>query len=164
MFREMRRSRQAMSREECDKVLMRGSSGVLALQGDDGFPYAVPISYFYDGSKLYFHCAKTGHKIDAIMRSTKASFCVIDQDMVIPEKYTTYFRSVIVFGNIYIMHDEMDIAEQIEKLALKYAPNDSAENRKNEIEREWSALCMLEMIPEHISGKEGKELVKLKQK
>lgn len=162
MFREMRRKRQALTRAECDDILYRGSSGVLALHGDDGFPYAVPISYFYDGAKLYFHCAKTGHKIDAILRSPKASFCVIDQDMVIPEKYTTYFRSVIVFGNIRIMDDEREMAEHIEKLALKYAPGDSAENRRNEIEREWSALCMLEMTPEHISGKQAKELINSK--
>lgn len=159
MFRDMRRKRQVLVKEECDKILKRGTSGVLALQGDDGFPYAVPISYLYDGSKLYFHCAKAGHKIDAIMRSPKASFCVIDQDRVVPEKYTTYFRSVIVFGTIRIIDDEREIAESIEKLALKYAPDDSAESRKDEIARYRSSLCMLEMMPEHISGKQAKELM-----
>lgn len=100
MFREMRQKRQALSKEDCDDVLYLGTSGVLALAGDDGYPYAVPISYVYDGEKLYFHGAKAGHKMDAILREPKASFCVIDQDQIVPEEYTTYFRSVIAFGKI----------------------------------------------------------------
>jgi len=98
MFREMRRFRQALSQDDCAEVLRRNSSGVLAVSGDDGYPYAVPLSYVYAGSKLYFHCAPVGHKIDAIEKNSKVSFCVIDKDEVVPEKYTTYFRSVILFG------------------------------------------------------------------
>lgn len=100
MFREMRRKRQLLSEKESIDVLARGTAGVLALLGDDDYPYAVPISYVYNDSKLYFHGAKTGHKIDAIKECSKASFCVIDQDNIVPEEYTTYFRSVIAFGKI----------------------------------------------------------------
>ena len=71
MFREMRRKKQVMSEELTKEVLINGTSGVLALEGDDGYPYAVPVSYVYDGEKLYFHCAKEGHKIDAIKRNEK---------------------------------------------------------------------------------------------
>ena len=159
MFREMRRKKQALSQEECAAVLRRGTSGVLALSGDGGYPYAVPISYVYDGRELYFHCAKSGHKLDAIRRSPKASFCVIDQDRVVPEEYTTYFRSVIVFGTIRILEDEQEKRAAIEKLAAKYAPDDPPENRQRAISREWAPLCMLAMTPEHISGKEAVELV-----
>ena len=85
MFRDLRRKKQLLSREETTAVLNRGTSGVLALSGDDGYPYAVPISYVYDQEQetIYFHCAKSGHKLDAIQRSDKASFCVIDQDQEI---------------------------------------------------------------------------------
>ena len=100
--------------------------GVLALSGDDDYPYAVPISYVFDGAKLYFHCAKDGHKLDAIQRSSKASFCVIDQDQIVPEKYTTYFRSVIAFGQIRIIQDEKEKRAAIEKLAKKYSPDEDA--------------------------------------
>ena len=96
MFRELRRKKQVLSEEESAKILKNGTSGVLALAGDNDYPYAVPISYVYDGEKLYFHCAGSGHKLDAIKRNPKASFCVIDQDLVVPEEYTSYFRSVIV--------------------------------------------------------------------
>ena len=106
MFRELRRKRQALSNEACSEILHRGTSGVLALAGGEGYPYAVPISYVYDGEKLYFHSAKAGHKLDAILREPKASFCVIDQDQIVPEEYTTYFRSVIAFGRIRILEDE----------------------------------------------------------
>ena len=161
MFRELRRKKQALSKEESAAILNSGTSGVLALAGDDDYPYAVPISYVYDGKKIYFHCAQSGHKLDAIRRNPKASFCVIGQDYIVPERYTTYFRSVIIFGTVRILENEEEKRAAIEKLALKYAPDDSAENREKAIEREWKPLCMLEMTPEHISGKEAIELTKL---
>ena len=160
MFRELRRKRQALSKEDCAAILNRGTSGVLALAGDDDYPYAVPISYVYDGEKLYFHCAKSGHKLDAICRNPKASFCVIDIDEIVPEEYTTYFRSVIVFGKIRILEDDGEKRSAIEKLALKYAPDDTMENRQEAIDKEWKPLCTLEMVPEHISGKEAIELAR----
>ncbi len=163
MFREMRRKKQAISMEESAEVLMRGTSGVLALLGDDGYPYAVPISYVYDGAHIYFHCAKAGHKLDAIKRDSKASFCVIDKDEVIPEKYTSYYRSVIVFGTIRVIQDEQEKREAIEKLALKYVPEDTAAHRKSAIDQEWGPLCMLEMMIDHLTGKEAIELVQAKR-
>ena len=158
MFREMRRKNQQLSQEECRQVLDRGSSGVLALLGDGGYPYALPISYVYDREHIYFHCARTGHKLDAIAREPRCSFCVIDQDQVVPEEYTTYFRSVIVFGQMRVIIDESEKRAAIEKLAVKYAPSDTAENRDAFIQKEWAPLCMLEMNIEHMSGKEAREL------
>lgn len=163
MFREMRRKKQALPAEEVSAILRRGTSGVLALSGDDDYPYAVPISYVFDGAKLYFHCAKGGHKLDAIQRSSKASFCVIDQDQIVPEKYTTYFRSVIAFGEIRIIEDEKEKRAAIEKLTKKYSPDGDAAGRRKEIDREWKTLCMLEMCIDHMTGKEAIELVKNRQ-
>ena len=160
IFREMRRKIQALSQQETDDILDRGSSGVLAVMGDNDYPYTVPISYVYVDGKIYFHSAKSGHKIDAIMRNEKASFCVIDKDSVIPEEYTTYFRSVIAFGKIKVIEDEKEKKTAIEKLAIKYAPGDTAANRDNEISRDWQNLCMLEMTIDHVTGKEAIELAK----
>ena len=159
MFPAMRRKKQLLSQEETAAVLARGSSGVLALAGDDGYPYAVPLSYVYDGGRLYFHCARSGHKLDAIRRCEKASFCVIDQDQIIPEEYTSYFRSVIAFGRVRILEDEGEKRAAIEKLALKYAPDSTVEDRKQVIQKEWEPLCMLEMELDHVTGKEAIELV-----
>ncbi len=158
-FRKMRRFKQQLSQEEVDKILEKGTAGTLALAGDDGYPYAVPISYVYTDGRLYLHCAKAGHKLDAIRRNPKASFCVIDQDQIAPEKFTTYFRSVIAFGKIHEIKDEIQKREAIEKLALKYASSISQDLREAEITREWPGLVMLEMEIEHLTGKKAIELV-----
>lgn len=160
MFREMRRKKQLLSKRESIEVLVNGTAGVLALSGDDDYPYAVPVSYVYDNSKIYFHGAKAGHKIDAVKKCSKASFCVIDQDNIVPEEYTTYFRSVIAFGKIRILDDEKEIREAIEKLAVKYYPEDDDTNREKAINNEWKPLCMMEFSVEHLTGKEAIELVK----
>lgn len=86
----MRRNRQQLSDEESISILEKATSGTLALLGDNGYPYAVPISYVYSEGKLFFHSALSGHKIDAIRNCDKTSFCVVDQDEVIPKKYTTF--------------------------------------------------------------------------
>ena len=159
MFREMRRKRQMLSEDDCKIILREGTSGVLALSGDDGYPYAVPLSYVYDGEKIFFHCAKSGHKLDAIRRNPKASFCVIGQDKVVPEEYTTDYRSVIAFGTVRILEDDREKYDSVREIALKYAPLDTEEQRRAAIEREWSGLCMLEMTIEHLTGKEARELM-----
>ena len=100
MFRPMRRSAQALDGGACVEILERGTSGVLALAGDGGWPYAVPLSYVYSDGKLYFHCAKSGHKLDAVRECDKASFCVVARDDVVPEEFTTRYVSVIAFGRV----------------------------------------------------------------
>ena len=89
-FRDMRRKRQQLSEAESIGILQKATSGTLALLGDNGYPYAVPISYVYHEGKLYFHSALSGHKVDAIRQCDKASFCVIELDDVQPKKYTTF--------------------------------------------------------------------------
>ena len=155
----MRRNVQQLSQEESEAVLLRGTAGVLALAGDKAFPYAVPISYVYDGEHIYFHSATEGHKIDAIERNPNASFAVIDQDEVIPEKYTTAFRSVIVFGSIRIIGDDTEKRAAVRKLALKYAPDNTEQQHAAEIDGAWSRFCMLEMSIAHMTGKQAIELV-----
>ena len=118
MFREMRRKRQMLSEDDCKIILREGTSGVLALSGDDGYPYAVPLSYVYDGEKIFFHCAKSGHKLDAIRRNPKASFCVIGQDKVVPEEYTTDYRSVIAFGTVRILEDDREKYDSVRRSPL----------------------------------------------
>lgn len=158
-FRKMRRIRQQLSKEECVEILERNTSGVLAVLGDGGYPYAVPLSYVYFDNNLYFHCAKSGHKLDAINGCDKVSFCVIDQDLVVPEEYTSYFRSVILFGRAKVMECDSEIRSAIERLAMKYAPEDSRESRDAAIEKEYHVMRMVKIEVEHLSGKEAIELV-----
>jgi len=157
MFREMRRNRQQLSEEESLAVLERGTSGVLAVLGDEGYPYAVPLSYVYRNGKIYFHCAKSGHKLEALKHCGKVSFCVVDQDQVKPEEYTTYFRSVIAFGNARILEAEEEKRAAVLLLAEKYCPS-QRDGWQEAIDREWKALCMVEIRIEHMTGKQAREL------
>ena len=157
MFRKMRRYTQQLPDDEALEILKNASSGTLALLGDEGYPYAVPLSYVYHEGKLYFHCAKEGHKIDAIRNCDKASFCVIAEDDVVPDEFTTYFKSVIAFGKVRIIEDAGEMRRFIEILSDKYCPVDVS-LRDKEISGSISRLGMLEFTIEHLTGKEAKEL------
>lgn len=158
-MREMRRKKQLLSKEDSIQVLEKGTSGVLAVYGDDGYPYAVPLSYIYDNHRIYFHSALSGHKLDAIKGNNKVSFCVIDKDQIVPEEYTTYFRSVIVFGTAKLLESESEKRQAIEILAAKYSP-EQIQGRKQEIDKSIQHLCMIELSIDHMSGKEAIELVR----
>ncbi|MCC8073659.1 MAG: pyridoxamine 5'-phosphate oxidase family protein [Clostridiales bacterium] len=158
-FREMRRKKQELSYDECIKILEKNTSGVLSVLGDGGYPYAVPLNYVYFDNKIYFHCARSGHKLDAVKNCDKASFCVINQDVVVPEEYTSHYQSVILFGRASVVTNEAEIHDSITKLAIKYAPNDTADNRNKAIENDYNLLCMLKIEIEHITGKQAKELM-----
>ena len=158
-FRDMRRKRQLLSEEDSIDILTKATAGTLALLGDNDYPYAVPISYVYQERKLYFHSALAGHKVDAIRKCDKASFCVIDKDEVHPEKYTTFFRSVIAFGRIHIIEDEQKKQETARMLGNRYNPNND-ESLQKEIESGISRMLMIRLDIEHLTGKEAIELVK----
>ncbi len=160
MFREMRRRKQQLSEDCSIEILKKGSSGVLALLGDEDYPYAVPMSYVYDDGKIYFHGAKEGHRFDTVCRNEKASFCVIEQDIVVPERYLTHYRSVIAFGRIFIIEEETAKRRAIELLADKYHPTATKEVRNCAIEAESVGLCMFVLEIEHMTGKEARELTK----
>lgn len=158
MFRQMRRSAQQLSEAESIDILRRGTSGVLAVQGDGGYPYAVPLSYLHAERRLYFHCATSGHKLDALARDARASFCVIDRDEVLPERFTTAYRSVIVFGRARILNDAGEKRRAIELLTEKYAPEYMTEGRR-EIERTFSRFHIIGLTIEHMSGKQAREFL-----
>lgn len=161
MFRTMRRSRQQLSREECERILADATSGVLAVTGDDGYPYAIPLSHVYQDGKLYFHCAKEGHKIDAIRRNEKVSFCVIAQDKVIPSKRTTAYISVIAFGKAVIVDDELGLRRIAGLIGKKYSSH-YAEDCQRETDHMIAAdrMYCLEITVEHLTGKCGLEVLR----
>jgi len=161
-FRQMRRKRQQLSEEESISILKKATAGTLALLGDDNYPYAVPISYVYADGRLYFHSALSGHKVDAIRKCDKASFCVIEQDDVQPKKYTTFFRSVIAFGRIHIIEDEQAKLKMARMLGNRYNPNDD-ESLQKELEQGLSRMLMIRFDIEHLTGKEAIELVRQRQ-
>lgn len=158
MFRKMRRIKQLMPEAETISVFNRTSCGTLAVMGDDGYPYAVPLSFVYQEKKLYFHCAPQGHKLDAIRANGKASFCVVDKDEIVPEKTTSFFRSAIAFGNAAVVTDEAEKRRALELLAEKYFPGYDELNRK-EVESSLDRVCILCLTIEHMTGKAARELL-----
>lgn len=162
-FRPMRRSRQQLSAEECENILGKATAGTLALLGDGGYPYSLPISFVYHNGKIFFHSALRGHKIDAIRSCDKASFSVIDKDDVKGKEYTTYFRSVICFGKIRIIDNDDEKMAAVRMLGNRYNPNDE-EALAAEIHKSYKGMCMIELDIEHITGKEAIELVRMRQK
>lgn len=152
MFREMRRMKQELSKDEVIEVLDSCHTGVLAVTGDNGYPYAVPISFVYVNGRLLFHCAIVGHKLDAIQRDDRVSFCVVDRDEVIPEKFATVYRSVVVFGRAHILKDDMDRRKALEAINAKYSPG-LEEQGKEEIERNWNRVSIIALDIEHMTGK-----------
>lgn len=158
----MRRRRQQLSHEECIEILNETTSGTLALLGDGGYPYSLPISYVYDNGKLFFHSALKGHKIDAIKQYDKASFSVIDKDDVKAKEYTTYFRSVICFGHIHIIEEESEKMQAVRLLGNRYNPNDD-ESLNKELAKAYKAMSMIELDIEHMTGKEAIELTRMRK-
>ena len=160
MFREMKRGKQLLSMEETAAVLCRGTNGVLACLGDEDYPYAVPLSYVYFNDKIYFHSAKSGHKVDAVMKSPKVSLAVIDEDTIVSEEYTTYFRSVIAFGKARIVEDD-EWLEAFKALVEKYSGDQPTEAKHKEIVGcRQSYIIAIDI--EHITGKEAIEIIKKK--
>ena len=160
-MRPMRRNRQELPQDEALLLLREGTSGVLAVLDGVDEPYAVPLSYVYHQDKIYFHCAREGRKIDAIARHDKVSFCVIAQDQPLPEKFTTLYRSVIVSGRARLITDPDEMRPLLIALGEKYSPG--VPGLDQEIASSLHRVAMIEVTPEHITGKEAIELTRQRQ-
>lgn len=153
MFRKMRRWKQQLTDEECMALLKNEPRGVLGLLGDDAYPYTVPMDFIYDEAahKLYFHSAKEGHKMDALSKHGKASFCVYDKGYRKDGHWSLNIRSVIVFGRIAVVVDQEKALEKLRALAEKYYPD--AESIEKEIAAAGSRAACLEFSIDHMTGK-----------
>lgn len=159
MFREMRRKKQKLNGERTEEILRNGITGIMGVTGDEGYPYTVPLNYVYEEGMIYFHCAKSGHKLDSVRKNNKVSFCVIDQEQIVPEEFTAYFRSVIAFGRASEVESDSEKFRIMRLLNEKYAPG-QGEAGDQAIEKEWNILCVIQIHIEHVTGKEAMELVK----
>lgn len=157
MFREMRRFKQQISTEKCIEMLKKEPRGVLSVLGDEDYPYGMPINFYYDeqDGKIYFHCAKQGHKVDSLNKHDKVSFCIYDQGYQEEGQWPLHINSVIAFGRIKMVEDYEKTVEKSRMLGLKYYP--TAESVEEEIKRDVSRVQLLEMTIEHMTGKLVKE-------
>ena len=154
----MRRFKQLLPDDEAKKILTNATNGIISLTDVDGEPYGVPLSFAYDGDRsIYFHCASTGHKLDCLRHDHRCSFCVVAQDHIVPEEFTTYFRSVIVKGNIFSVSDPDEIRRGLLRLCEKYSPGIDC---SGEINKCMDNVKILRMDITGITGKEAIELVR----
>lgn len=155
-FRFMRRTRQELSREETESILQNGTTGVLAVHGDDGYPYAVPVNYVYKDGKIYFHGAKAGHKFDAMARNEKVSFCVIARDQVVPDEFADYYKSAIAFGRVRLLAGD-EALRAVYDLGYKYNP--APAKVQAEVAKDAAHAACFEIAIDHLTGKQAKGLL-----
>ena len=153
MFREIARKKQELPMDKVVEILEKEKRGVLSVLGDDGYPYGLPINYWYNKENgcLYFHSGKKGHKIDAIEANNKVSFCVYDSGYRKEGEWALNISSVIIFGKMYVIEDFEKSMEICKKLSLKYTPD--MEYIEDEIRTYGKATLCYELRPEHITGK-----------
>ena len=153
MFRELLRKKQQLPEDACIRILKTELRGVLSVLGDDDYPYGMPINHYYceaDG-KLYFHGGKMGHKIDAIKRHDKASFCVYDEGFRKAGEWALNISSVIVFGRIEFVENQETVYQIARELSLKFTDDD--DYIQDEITRFGAGTLMFALVPECITGK-----------
>lgn len=157
MFREIRRKERALSEAEAKTLLEQGRRGVFAVNGDDGYPFALPVNYTYDkeAGKIYFHGAKCGYKVDCLKKSDKVCFTVYGNEHFAEGEWAPYVQSTIVFGRCRLVEDDKLTEERIRELAEKYYP--SREIVEKAMAKGVGAAQLYEITVEHLSGKQIQE-------
>lgn len=155
MFREMRRIKQQLSAEECERILREQPRGVLCVHGEDGYPYGVPIDFLYQDGRLYFHGARGGHKIDALAACDKACLTVLDGGERQEGEWWYTFNSVICFGRCRVVEDDGTRLSVLRTLGMKYIP--TTEEMEATMARSAARTAVLEMEIDYMTGKAVKE-------
>ena len=157
MFRSIRKKKNDIGAEAAEQLLLRCRRGVLALNGMEGYPYAIPINFYFDkeNRKIYFHGAKAGHKIDALRACDKACFTVYGNETVKEEAWAPFMQSAVVFGRCRLMENGPETMARLKQLAMKYYPQEQLADE--EIAKAGRAAQLFEIEIEHISGKEVQE-------
>lgn len=157
MFRPNRRKNKEIGMDEVTKLLVNERRGVLAVNGDDNYPYAIPVNYVYDqeNQKIYFHGAKVGHKVDSLKKSDKVCFTVYGNETIKDIDWAPYMQSVVIFGRCHLIDDAEIAGTWLRQLAMKYYPDNST--IEEEIGVSGKAVQMYVINIEHLSGKEIQE-------
>lgn len=154
MFRPIRRKKRELCEEDAKKLLLNEKRGVLAVNGDDGYPFAIPVNYLYDpqAGKIYIHGARAGHKVDSLKKSDKVCFTVYGNAQKKEDDWAWYVQSTVVFGRCRMIEDSPQIEERVRALAQRYYPNQ--EEIEAEIARDIRGVMLYEITIEHLSGKQ----------
>lgn len=153
MFRNMRRKKQQLSQDICFDILKSEKRGVLAVNGENGYPYAIPMNFLFDQSSnaIYLHSAKEGHKIDAIAANDKVCFTTWNRGIQQEGDWSYFVDSVVIFGRAHIVEDTDEMLRTIKPFAMKY--NSDEQEVDEDIARSMPRLAMIRIDIEHMSGK-----------
>lgn len=153
MFRELIRKNKKLSEGDCVYILKKETRGVLSVQGDDGYPYGMPMNHLYDeeSGAIYFHCGKEGHRVDSLKKCDKVSFCVYDKGERAEGQWAWVVKSVIVFGRMEMIDDLSEIEKITRKLSYKFTNDEKY--IENEIKSSAHRTLLLKLVPENICGK-----------
>ena len=153
MFREMRRIKQELPLEEAKSLLMKNKRGVLSFNGEDDYPYAIPINFLYDEeeNKIYFHGAKSGYKFDCIRKNNKACFVTYGDQELSDNGWSYYLKSLVAFGEIEIIEDRDLAAKKLIELASRYYPSMSEIN--GTMERSFKNTLVYSLSIHHMTCK-----------
>lgn len=157
MFRPIRKKKNQISDEAAKELLRTSRRGVFAVNGDDGYPYAIPINFLYDedAQKIYFHGSRAGHKVDSLRACDKVCFTVYGNETVRDEPWAPYMQSVVVFGRCRLLESGEESLALVKRFAMKYYPDESLVDI--EFAEGGKAVQMYEITIEHYSGKEVQE-------
>ena len=157
MFRKIRKIKNEINQEDVKELLKTSRRGILAMNGDDGYPYAIPVNYFYDETdgKIFFHGAKAGYKVDCLKSSDKVCFTVIGSEMIRAEEWAPYMQSVVIFGRCQLIDDKQNAMKRLKDFAMKYYPSENMV--LDEIKEDGKATQMFEIDIEYMTGKEVQE-------
>ena len=157
MFRDIRKKKNQISTEAAEQLLIQARRGVLAVNGREGYPYAIPINYYYDreAQKIYFHGARAGHKAEAIRAYDKVCFTVYGGEFYKNDHWAPYVQSVLVYGRCRLVENIAVTEARVRELAMKYYP--SAEEVEAEIAKDLRAVQLYEITVEHMTGKQVHE-------
>ena len=157
MFRKIRKFKNEINQAEVNELLKTSKRGVLAMNGDDGYPYAVPVNYFYDENegRIVFHSAKAGYKVDCLKSSNKVCFTVLGSETIRDEAWAPYMQSVVIFGRCKLIDNKQTAMERLKDFAMKYYPSEDLVI--DEIKADGKAVQMFEIDIEYMTGKEVQE-------
>ena len=157
MFRTIRKKKNELDKNAAENLLKNSRRGVLAVNGDDGYPYAIPINYVYDQDtgKIYFHGARVGHKVDALQTCDKVCFTVYGNETIKEESWAPFMQSTVVFGRCHLVEAGEKATALLRQFAMKYYPDEQMVDE--EIARAGKAAQIFEIEIEHLSGKEIQE-------
>jgi len=158
MFRPIRKVKNEISVEEAKELLKSERRGVLSVNGDDGYPYAIPINFYFneEENKIFFHGARAGHKVDSLKKDDKVCFTVYGNEQIKKQEWAPFMQSAVVFGRCHMIADRDEVLKRVREFAIKYYPNMDLVNE--ELKDSGNAVRMFEITIEHISGKQIQEI------